>query len=100
LSHAEILEEMTRTQTEGIDPRHGNREDLHGGSDESGGKKASEATAFPPNIQVLEVLKAVRERQQSRKPSDPAGSQDYLREARSGGMYGFGPDDESAQTGN
>lgn len=44
----------------------------------------------PPNTLALSILQTVRERQQSREPSPSSGTQEYLREARSGGMYGHG----------
>jgi putative addiction module CopG family antidote len=46
----------------------------------------------PPNESALTILRAVRKRREDRPASAPTGVQDYLREARSGGMYGHGDD--------
>jgi hypothetical protein len=49
----------------------------------------SPATAtYPPNTLALAILQTVRERQLRRDPSPSGKTQDYIREARSGGMYG------------
>ena len=46
----------------------------------------------PPNESALTILQAARKRREDRPASDPTGVQDYLREARSGEMYGHGDD--------
>jgi Arc/MetJ-type ribon-helix-helix transcriptional regulator len=43
-----------------------------------------------PNESALAILQWVRERQEGRSVSDSTRTQDYLREARTGGMYGHG----------
>jgi len=45
-----------------------------------------------PNVSALAVLQAIRKRQEDRSVSDSTRTQDYLHEARSGGMYGHGDD--------
>lgn len=62
------------------------------------GKKDREglADAHPANERALATLKSVRERRNGVRPSEPADPQDYLRKARSGGMYGYDPDEETA----
>jgi putative addiction module CopG family antidote len=48
--------------------------------------------SHPPNATALAILQAVMERQRDRSASDSSRTQDYIREARSGGMYGHGDD--------
>jgi putative addiction module CopG family antidote len=45
-----------------------------------------------PNVSALAILQAVRERQRCRPVSDSIKTQEYLHEARSGGMYGHDDD--------
>ena len=52
----------------------------------------STPATYPPNTLALTILQAVRERQQRRDPSPSSRTQDYIREARSGGMYGHDND--------
>ncbi len=48
--------------------------------------------ASTPNESALTVLQIVRERREDRRHSDSTKTQEYLREARSGKMYGDGDD--------
>jgi hypothetical protein len=41
-----------------------------------------------PNLVALEILKRVRERQQDRREADPSRTQELIRSARDGRMYG------------
>ncbi len=59
------------------------------GRAEDPGKESSEVTARSPNLRALAILKEVHERQRGRLSSQSGRTQDYLREARSGGMYGY-----------
>jgi hypothetical protein len=43
---------------------------------------------FAPNLLALKILKQARERQKDRRESDPSRTQELIREARDGGMYG------------
>jgi hypothetical protein len=52
--------------------------------------RGEDAAKHPPNLVALAILKQVKERQRDRKPSDSSKTQDYLREARAGGIYGYG----------
>ena len=45
-----------------------------------------------PNVTALAILQAVKRRREGRSASDSTRTQDYLREARSGKMYGHGDD--------
>jgi hypothetical protein len=60
--------------------------------DEYPGTPSPITPEHPPNVLALTILQSVRERQQGRKPSQSSRTQEYLREARSGGMYGNGSD--------
>jgi len=51
---------------------------------------SSEVTAHAPNLRALAILKEVHDRQRDRLSSRSDKTQHYLREARSGGMYGNG----------
>jgi hypothetical protein len=44
----------------------------------------------PPNLKALRLLEAIHGRNQDRKSSDSSRTQDYISEARSGGMYEHG----------
>jgi hypothetical protein len=44
----------------------------------------------PPNVKALRLLEVIHSRNQDRKSGDSSRTQDYIREARSGGMYGYG----------
>ncbi len=48
---------------------------------------------FPPNLLALSILKQVRDRQEHRRETDPNRTQELIREARAGGMYGCEPDE-------
>jgi hypothetical protein len=50
-----------------------------------------EGVQFAPNRVALTILEQVRERQKDRRETDPSRTQDLIREARAGGMYGHGP---------
>ena len=43
---------------------------------------------FAPNLIALKILKQVRDRQNGRRETDPSRTQELIREARDGGMYG------------
>lgn len=45
-----------------------------------------------PNLKALAILQQIHERLQGRASSDSSKTQGYLREARSGGMYGDSDD--------
>jgi len=51
---------------------------------------SSVVTTNVPNLKALAILKEVHDRQRDRLSSRSDRTQDYLREARSGGMYGNG----------
>jgi hypothetical protein len=53
---------------------------------------APSLTEHPPNVVALAILRSARERRQGREPSTSSRTQEYLREARSGRMYGDGID--------
>jgi len=57
-----------------------------------GGHDQVNIVLHSPNESALAILQSVRERQQGRSVSDSTRTQDYLREARTGGMYGHGDD--------
>jgi hypothetical protein len=59
-------------------------------SEKQGLDKHPDTPTHPPNLLALAILQTVRERQQGRKPTDSSRTQEYLREARSGKMYGDG----------
>jgi len=63
--------------------------EVAGGVDDLGGG-SPEVTAHTSNLRALAILKEVHERQRDRLSSQSDRTQDYLREARSGGMYGNG----------
>ncbi len=44
-----------------------------------------------PNLVALAILKQVRDRQKDRRETDPCRTQELVREARAGGMYGHEP---------
>ena len=46
---------------------------------------------FAPNLVALAILKQVRDRQKDRRETDPSRTQELIREARAGGMYGHEP---------
>lgn len=46
----------------------------------------------PPNQAMLNALLKIEAIQQGMQPQEDKNTQDYIREARSGGMYGNGPD--------
>jgi hypothetical protein len=54
------------------------------------GNGSSGLTAHAPNQRALAILKEVHDRQQDQLSSRSDRTQHYLREARSGGMYGHG----------
>lgn len=47
----------------------------------------SKASSFEPNVHALKILKGLKKRRELRSFTDPAGTFDFIREARSGGMY-------------
>jgi hypothetical protein len=53
--------------------------------------KGDEGVHHPPNALALAILKEVRERQKGRRTTDPSHTQELIREARSGGVYGYDP---------
>ncbi len=48
----------------------------------------------PPNEAALRMLQELEERQQGRRYTSGEGTQDMIRQARNGGMYGREPLDE------
>jgi hypothetical protein len=62
------------------------------GADERQCPPETAPITYPPNTLALTILQTVRERQQGRNPSPSSRTQEYIREARSGGMYGHGDD--------
>lgn len=50
-----------------------------------------EGVQFAPNRGALTILEEVKERQKTRRETDPSRTQELVREARAGGMYGHGP---------
>lgn len=66
-------------------------------ADELAGKKLrltviEEAPAPQPNYAMLEVLRLIAERDKDRPFTSGEDTQQLLREARDGGMYGYAPD--------
>ena len=62
-----------------------------GGLEDDMNRSAAESAhqrGHTPNLQALSILHEVHRRQQNRVGSDSSKTQEYLREARSGGMYG------------
>ncbi len=45
---------------------------------------------FPPNLTALAILKQVKERQKDRRETDPSRTDELIREARAGGVHGYG----------
>jgi hypothetical protein len=60
------------------------------GSSDNSGRGSPEVTADAPNLKALAILKQLHDRQRDRLSSRSDRTQDYLREARSGGMFGNG----------
>jgi len=48
----------------------------------------------PPNKQMLDILRDIAERQKGRRYTSGEDTQDLIRQARDGGMYGLEPVDE------
>ncbi len=48
----------------------------------------------PPNEQMLGILREIAERQEGRRFTSGKDTQDLIRQARNGGMYGLEPLDE------
>ena len=62
------------------------------GKNQSGFSSGSqEGAEFAPNLVALAILKQVRDRQKDRPETDPSRTQELIREARDGGMYGHEP---------
>jgi hypothetical protein len=61
-------------------------------SKESVGRSSGQGqeVRFAPNLIALTILKQVKERQKDRRETDPSLTQELIREARDGGMYGHG----------
>ena len=57
-------------------------------SSSSGGENEPK---FPPNLTALGILKQVKERQKDRRETDPSRTEELIREARAGGVHGYGP---------
>ena len=58
----------------------------------SGGPTGGEnEPRFPPNLAALAILMQVKERQKDRRETDPGRTDEIIREARAGGVYGYGP---------
>jgi hypothetical protein len=57
-------------------------------SSSSGGENEPK---FPPNLAALAILKQVQERQKDRRETDPTRTDELIREARAGGVHGYGP---------
>lgn len=55
---------------------------------------------FAPNVKALAVLSAIRKRREGKTQPGSGDVRDYLREARSGGMYGYDPEDDSSMRGD
>jgi hypothetical protein len=53
-----------------------------------------------PNVKALAVLSAIRKRREGKTQPGSGDARDYLREARSGGMYGYDPEDGSSMRGD
>jgi hypothetical protein len=62
------------------------------GTDQGPHPPAPAPATYPPNTLALAILQMVRERQQPCHPTPSSRTQEYIREARSGGMYGYGDD--------
>jgi hypothetical protein len=69
------------------DNEHAN--ELAGSPDDSG-QGAPEVKAHAPNLRALAILNQLHDRQRDRLSSRSDRTQEYLREARSGGMFGNG----------
>jgi len=48
----------------------------------------------PPNKQMLDILRDIAERQKGRRYTSGEDTQELIRQARDGGMYGLEPVDE------
>ena len=57
-------------------------------SSSSGGENEPK---FPPNLTALAILKQLKERQKDRRETDPSRTDELIREAREGGVHGYGP---------
>jgi len=53
-----------------------------------------------PNVKALAVLSVIRKRREGKTQPGSGDARDYLREARSGGMYGYDPEDDSSMRGD
>lgn len=66
-----------------------------GGESEEGKQAATDnPVGRAPNLGALAILQQILEHLQGRASSDSSRTQEYLREARSGGMYGYGDGDD------
>jgi GNAT superfamily N-acetyltransferase len=75
----------------GADVAHGHEEQtlLTERTDEPD-RASEEVPTHQPNLKALAILNEVYERQRGRPTSQSGMTQGYLREARAGGMYGYG----------
>lgn len=75
----------------------GTWEEIAAHADEFAGKKLrvtviEEMPAPQPNYAMLEVMRRVAEMQKGMRFTDGSNTQQLLRQARAGGMYGYKPD--------
>ena len=54
-------------------------------------KTDTEQTAVKPNYELLELLERTRERQKDMPETSGERTQEFLRQARDGGMFGYDP---------
>jgi len=67
---------------------------------EPAGGRAPVLSVRAPNVKALAVLSAIRKRREGKTQPESGEARDYLREARSGGMYGYDPEDDSSMRGD
>ncbi len=62
---------------------------------DGGGSRAGDLFVRAPNAHALAIISAIRKRREGKALTQTVDSRDYLHQARAGGMYGYGAEDES-----
>jgi hypothetical protein len=91
-SHPDQPSDRSSPPNEASDLSKGSNPMAFSGEHQGGSSfESQERAEFAPNLLALAILKQVRDRQKDRRETDPSRTQELIREARDGEMYGHEP---------